>query len=228
MHPLTLVARAILPVHLAVAVPLVVLVAALVVVATLPGEETHTILLVIFVGTLIHVAVLVIESLLPLAFAMLEAIFELANVDTTILPFVLTLALWLTHVISARKAISVCKDVSALPMFQTALPFTFVPVPVLPLVHTVTGRFRLAPFADIGVTENAFPDSLALLQTKCPLALVHLTIRPGIDALSMGFPVEEFSLVSVSVRVALHTSAILGVVLPLALVDASLAVLHHA
>ena len=141
VHPLSLVTRAILPVHLTVAVPLIVLVATLVVVATLPGEETHAILLVVFVGTLVHIAVLVIESLLPFALAVLQPVFELSYVDTTILPLILALALRLAHVIRSREAISVRKDVSALPMLKTALPFTFVPVPIFPLVHTVAGSF---------------------------------------------------------------------------------------
>ena len=139
--PLTLVTRAVLPIHLTVAVPLIVLVATLVVVATLPGEETHAILLVVFVGTLVHIAVLVIESLLPFALAVLQPIFELSYVDTTILPLILALALRLAHVIRSCEAISVRKDVSALPMLKTALPFTFVPVPIFPLVHTVAGSF---------------------------------------------------------------------------------------
>ena len=67
MIPLALVTGAILPVHLTIAMSLIVLVAALVIVARLPGKQSHAILLVIFVGALIHVAVLVVEALLPLS-----------------------------------------------------------------------------------------------------------------------------------------------------------------
>ena len=97
MVPLALVTRAILPVHLAIAVPLIVPVAASVVITGLPREHTHAILFIVLVVALIHVARLVIKSLLPLSFAMLETIFELTYVDAEILPFVLALTLWFTQ-----------------------------------------------------------------------------------------------------------------------------------
>ena len=77
--------------------PLIVLVAASIVIAGLPREHAHTILFIVLVVALIHVARLVIKSLLPLSFAVLETIFELTNVDAEVLPFVLALTFWFTQ-----------------------------------------------------------------------------------------------------------------------------------
>lgn len=87
--PLSLVARAILPVHLSVAGALVTLVAPLVVVSAFPREHADSIFLVIFIEALIHVTILIIESLLPFSFAMFKAIFELSHVNASIFPFIL-------------------------------------------------------------------------------------------------------------------------------------------
>ena len=75
---------------------LVILVAPLVVVAGLPCEHAHSIFLIVFVGAFVHVAVLVIKSLLPFTFTVLQTIFEFSNVDALIFPFVLALTIWFT------------------------------------------------------------------------------------------------------------------------------------
>ncbi len=76
--------------------PLVVFVATFVEVSTLPGELTHAVFLIIFVLSLVHVAVLCIESLSPFAPSVLEPILEFSDVNASILPLVLSLPLWLT------------------------------------------------------------------------------------------------------------------------------------
>ena len=149
MVPLALVTGAILPVHLTIAMSLIVLVAAFIVITALPGEQSHAILLVIFVGALIHVAVLVVEALFPLTLAMLESVFELADVDASIFPLVLALTFGLAHVVRACEAVAICKDISSLTVLQAALPLSFVAISVFPLVHTVACGLRLSPLANV-------------------------------------------------------------------------------
>ena len=57
--PLTLVARAVFPVHLTVAMSLIIFVTPAIVIARLPREHSHSILFIIFVISFIHVALLV-------------------------------------------------------------------------------------------------------------------------------------------------------------------------
>ena len=109
--PFTLVARPIFPVHLSIAVPLVILVASLIVVTTFPGELAHSVLLVIFILTFIHVASLGIESLAPFASSVLQSVLKFSNIDASIFPLVLALAFGFTVAISARKNVSVRKYV---------------------------------------------------------------------------------------------------------------------
>ena len=118
--------------------PLIVLVAASIEIAGLPREHTHTILFIVLVVALIHVARLVIKSLLPLSLAVLETIFELTYVDAEILPFVLALTFWFTQDIGARETVAIGKYISPLAMLEAILPLAFVPVSILPHVHTIS------------------------------------------------------------------------------------------
>ena len=111
MAPLALVAAPVFPVHLTIAVPLVILIAPLVIVARLPSEETEAILFIVFVAALVLIAVLVIESLLPLASSMLEAVLELTNVDAGVLPLVLALPFWLAIDVDTGEHVAVRKEI---------------------------------------------------------------------------------------------------------------------
>ena len=90
---------------------LVILVAPAIIVARLPREHAHTILFIVLVAALVHVAGLVIESLLPLSFAVLEPVLELADVNAQVLPLVLALPLRLALVIGACEAVSIGEDI---------------------------------------------------------------------------------------------------------------------
>ena len=57
--PLTFVAGAIFPVHLTVAMSLIIFVTPAIVIARLPREHSHSVLFIIFVVSFIHVALLV-------------------------------------------------------------------------------------------------------------------------------------------------------------------------
>lgn len=93
VEPLSLVAGAIGPVHLSVAVPLIIFVAASVDVARLPGEGAKPRLLIILVFPFILITVLCCGSLPPLALSMLHTVTELPNVDRGVFPLVLTEAM---------------------------------------------------------------------------------------------------------------------------------------
>ena len=136
--PLALVARPVFPVHLAIAVPLIVFIAPLVVVARLPSEETKAVLFVVLVAALVLVAVLVIESLLPLATSVLQAVFELTDVDAGVLPLVLALPLRFAVDVDTREHVSVRKEIRSLPMLQTVEPLSFESVTVFPGVDTIS------------------------------------------------------------------------------------------
>ena len=88
--PIALIARAIDPVHLAVTMPLIILIRTFVTVARLPHESAKPILLVVRIITLIGVAVYIVEAFLPLAFPVLLAVFELTDVYAAVLPLILS------------------------------------------------------------------------------------------------------------------------------------------
>lgn len=90
--PLAFVDGAVCPVHLSVAHALVVEVVAVVDVAALPDEGAVAVLFVELVLALELIALGVVGHLLPLAFAVLHAVFELAGVDAAVPPLVDTFA----------------------------------------------------------------------------------------------------------------------------------------
>ncbi len=95
-------------------------------------------------------------------------------------------------------------------------------------MHTVPIRFGLEPFADIGVTKDAFPDSLALFESMLPLALVDLPIEPNVDTFAVWLVIFEFALVLIAVGITFDSPAIPIIVEPLAFVEPARAIVHHA
>jgi len=163
--PLAFVAGAISPVHFTVAVALVILVAPLVDVAALPSELAHTRLLVVDVASFVHVAILCIESFTPFAFSVLEAFFELTDVDASVFPFVLTNSLRPSALVGACKNITVRKDIRSLSVLQAVQPLALISVSILPLMHSVAISLRVFPLPDVRVAKDTFPDTLAFLET---------------------------------------------------------------
>jgi hypothetical protein len=97
--PLSLVDGAISPEHLTIAVSLIVDVISLVHVARLPGENTKAVFAIASILTIILIAGVHILLLLPLSFAVLEALAELADIHRTGLPLVLTISIRLALLI---------------------------------------------------------------------------------------------------------------------------------
>lgn len=75
-------------------------------------------------------------------------------------------------------------------------------------MHTVPIRFGLEPLADIGVTKDAFPDSLALFESMLPLAFVDLPVEPNVDTFAVWLVIFEFSLVLIAVGITFESPAI--------------------
>jgi len=145
--PLTLVAAAIGPVHLAIAVPLILLVAAAVLVTRLPRKCANARLLIIHVVAFVLIAVGLGGSLFPFSLAVLHSAFELTHVQTRILPLVLAEAMWLAILVLASVHITISKLIRPLSMLQTELPFPFVSIAIFPLVNSVAISFTLRPLA---------------------------------------------------------------------------------
>ena len=110
-------------------------------VSTFPGKHTHSILLIIFVLSFIHVALLIVESLFPFTFAMLQTIFELTDIYAAIFPFVLALPIRFSSNIYACVAVPVGEYIRALSMFETIVPLTFIPIAIFPLMNTIARSF---------------------------------------------------------------------------------------
>ena len=116
--PVALIAGAISPVHLTVAHSLVINIISMVDVSTLPGESSQTILFVVHVLSLKSVTLRVIHHLAPFSLAVLHSVFELARVDTTVLPFIDSFTLGLSLHVVTRVDIAVREDVRAFAMLE--------------------------------------------------------------------------------------------------------------
>ena len=96
----------------------IVVVAADVIIATLPVELSVTMLLVIVVIACVLIAIMILLILLPLAFAMLHSLLEFTNIESSTFPSILPIAIRLTIDILARKHILIGKEISALPILE--------------------------------------------------------------------------------------------------------------
>ena len=106
--PLTLIARAISPQHLAVPFSLVIYVTARVHISALPSEYSVSVLLVIGVFALIGVGWCGLRFP-PLPMAVLHALAEVPRIHTPVLPHVLTLPVRLPVLVMACVCVSIRK-----------------------------------------------------------------------------------------------------------------------
>jgi hypothetical protein len=103
-------------------------------------------------------------------------------------------------------------------MLQAKLPFSFIPIAIFPLVHSISVGLRLLPLSDVGVPKNALPNALTLLQTTTPFTLVNFAVYPPVSAFSVRLVILEVALILVPVAVPLHAPAVPIVIQPLAFV----------
>ena len=99
-------------------------------------------------------------------------------------------------------------DVCTLPMLQAELPFTFIPIPVFPLVNAVSVGFALGPLTDVRIAKDALPDALALFETQAPLSFVDLSVEPRVNTFAVWFVILELAFVFIAVAVAFETSPV--------------------
>ncbi len=139
---------------------------------------------------------------------MLHSLFELANVNRSILPLVLTISTRLAIKVLPDVGITICEHICSLAVLKTEFPFTFVSVAVLPLVHAEAIRLALSPLANVRVAKDTLPNPLPFLQSVFPFSLVNFPIDPGVDPLAMWLVVLKFTLVAIPIAVSLHTSSV--------------------
>jgi hypothetical protein len=108
--PLSLVDCPICPIHFSIAVSFVFGIIALVHVSTLPSENSITVLFVHIVLTFVVVAVRLC-TLTPLAFSMLQPGLKVSDVETAVLPLVLSEAFWLPMLILTLELISIAEEI---------------------------------------------------------------------------------------------------------------------
>jgi hypothetical protein len=102
--------------------------------------EIITFILITRLGTL---------GTLPTTFTMLKALMELAYVEGTILPGVLTTTVRFPIFILSSIGISIFEKVCPLTMLQALFPFPFISISILPCVYPIPFSLRVSPFSYI-------------------------------------------------------------------------------
>ena len=87
---------------------------------------------------------------------------------------------------------------------------------------------RGAPFTDVRVVADAFPNAIALLDSLVPLSIIDFTVLPSVHAFAMGLAVLELTKVRVPVRIPLESFSISQIMFPESFVLAAISVLHDA
>jgi hypothetical protein len=162
LDPLALIEGAVDPLHLAISVSFVVQIATFIPVAGSPLEDAVTVFLVELIISVIEVSVVVL-ALPPLSPSMLQPVLERPNVGRPVAPLILTVTIWLPLNIAAGVNVFVSKNVCALTVLQAVEPLPFIPVTVLPLVHSIAFCLRLIPLPDVRVSKESSPNSVTLL-----------------------------------------------------------------
>ena len=151
--PHTHVHALICPLHLTVAVALVLKIVAFVPVARFPFKDSIPVLLVCLIEALVRVAlgvaVFVGLLLFPLAVAVFQAAHELPGVTAAILPLVLSEALWPSFCILADIAVAVGKEIGSIAISQALVPLSFILISVCKDMHAVALSFGLDPLANV-------------------------------------------------------------------------------
>ena len=162
--------------------PPVHIVASNIVVARRPVELALAVFHVIEVFASVTITFVRVFFLLPLAFAVLHSLPELANINGLAIPAVLPVAVGPPGDVKTRVNITVLKIVSALSIFQRLDPFTLIAIKVYPDVRAKSPLKVLLPLTLVGVAFQPNVDSVALLLTVDEFTIICLAARPGVDA----------------------------------------------
>lgn len=187
---------------------LVIFVATSVDISGLPWKGALSWLLIINVLSFVLIAVLLVCSFAPFASTMFHATSKFAYVNWCVFPLVLAKPMRLTIDVLSTVNVAVCKSISALPMLKTKLPLSFVPISILPHMHTSSVRFALGPAPYIRVSEYSTPDALTFFKSLFPFPFVELAIYPSVNPITVRLIIFEVTFILVSVGVPFHTSAI--------------------
>ena len=115
-------------------------------------------------GILSLVAVrLSVPGALPLAAPFFLSVLEVAHIEGSRGPDVLSLSLWLPVFVLAGVGVSADERVGSLAFLQTKVPFAFVPISVRPCMDTIPVRPTLMPLANVRVVLDSLPDAVAML-----------------------------------------------------------------
>jgi hypothetical protein len=133
--------------------------------------------------------VVAVRSLIlpPFSFSMFEPVFKLPCIRCAVSPFISALTVRLTFAVHTLKWISVCKNISSVPVLEWIEPLSFVFVPVFPNMNYPTLNMAWIPLSDVALALFAFPDSNALFYAFLPLTVVNFTILPCVYSFSMCF-----------------------------------------
>ena len=223
--PLTFVNASINPFHYAPALTLVFLELSCILVAHFPGEAAIAMLFIIEViaFVLIYlVRLMVIRGRLsPFTFTMLPSSIEVAAVNVTVVPLILSVTLWQARSVLSRILVIIMEEIGAVSFSKASLPFSLVSVAVDPSMNAVALSFISLPSTYVIIVLRAVPDSVALLHAFAKHALVRLAVCPAVEPLSICFAAFVFSLVAISACKKLKTLPMPLVLLPCSFVDAS-------
>lgn len=183
--PVALIITAVSPEHLSIAMSLVHVVAANIVVARRPVELALTVFHVIEIFARVTITFIGVLILLPLAFAVLHALSELAHINGLALPSVLPIAVGPPGDVKPRINIAILKVVGALTVLQRLDPFALILITVNPDVCAESPDLVLSPLTLVGVAFQTDPDAVALSLTVDEFTIVSLAGCPGVDTLAV-------------------------------------------
>jgi Na+/proline symporter len=150
--PFALINTTVGPLHLAVAISLVIFVFSFVCVSASPGEHPIAMLFVIEIISLILIAGLRTLGALPTALSVLETLFELTDVERSILPSILALPIRFSILVLSGVGVSILEQVCTLTVLEALLPLALVAIAILPCVYSVALGLRVSPLTYVRIT----------------------------------------------------------------------------
>ena len=183
--PVALIITAVSPEHLAIAMPPVHVVASNIVIAGRPVELALAVFHVVKVFACVTITFVRVFLLLPLAFSVLHALPELANINGLAIPAVLPVAVGPPGDVKTRVNITVLKVVGALSVFQRLDPFALIAIKIYPDVRAKSPLKVFLPLTLVSVAFQTDVDAVALLLTVDEFTIIRLATRPGIDTFAV-------------------------------------------
>jgi hypothetical protein len=124
--------------------------------------------------------------------------------------------------------VTIRKGIRALSMSKAELPFTFIPVPILPFMYTIAMSFILSPLPDVRVAVITFPNPVAMLDSLRPLTIIGFAINPSVQTFTINFAIRIVPQILVSVTKFLVALAVPLVKKPTSLVHAPIFINTYA